>query len=102
MASRVKIVFDEITDVVSVFIDGKRARKVRNAQHDHQILLEYDADGKIVGIEVTGASVLDPSKWPYHPDRGAMPAELLDELDRWLRHRWADLGRGRSAVAHGS
>lgn len=87
---RVKVVFNPVTDVVSVFYVGSRADFVRHAPADKHILVELDSTGDVVGIELLGASTLVQARWPEHPDRARMPAEILNELDRWLAHRWAD------------
>jgi uncharacterized protein YuzE len=90
MAARILINFNELTDVVSVYIDGTSAAKVLHAPKDNHILLELDTAGHVVGVEVFGASTIVPAFWKEHPDRAAVPAELLVELDRWLAHHWAD------------
>lgn len=84
------IVFDELTDVVSVYVDGTRAERARPAPIDSHILLELDASGGVVGVEVMRASDLARNRWAEHPDRSVVPTDLLSELDRWLAHRWAD------------
>jgi len=91
--NKVKIVFNDLTDVVSAYIADTAASSVTQAPSDRHILLEIDAAGHIVGVEVIGASVIVPERWREHPIRQTLPTTILAELDGWLRHRWADLGR---------
>jgi len=91
--SRIKVVFDDLTDAVSVFVIGTRSARVRPSPNDPRMLLEFDSCNVVVGVDVLGASVLVPSAWQQHPDRALIPRDILRELDSWLAHRWADIGR---------
>lgn len=89
--SRVLIKFDDLTDVVSVYLADTIADRVRPAPHDRHMMLEVDTAGSVVGVEVQGASSRMRARWELHPDRSLLPGDLLLELDAWLNHRWADL-----------
>jgi hypothetical protein len=93
LSTKVLIDFDGLTDVVSVYLADTMAAHFGPAPTDHHMLVERDEGGRVVGVEVLGASALVPSFWNRHPDRHILPSEILDELDRWLKHHWADLGR---------
>lgn len=84
---QVETTFDDLTDSMSVYFVGSRARSMLPAKADGHILLESDTDGCVVGLQLLGTVSLDQAKWPHHPDRSSIPAELLSELDRWLMHR---------------
>jgi hypothetical protein len=101
MASRVLIEFNDLTDVVSVYLAGTRAADFRPAPNDGHLLFETDAAGRVVGIELLGASALVPAFWRRHPDRVGVPHEILSELDRWLSQRWADFAAPDRACSKG-
>ncbi len=86
---RVVVAFDGLTDVVSAYFDETCAAAVRPAPHDGLLLLEYAADGSVVGAEVLAATARLPQRWFDHPDRGQLPPEMLTELDRRLRSVWS-------------
>jgi|GEM_PF-4221186 len=86
-AQRVLIQFNDLTDVVSAFFDGTKSSIYGPSQEDNHIMLERDATGQIVGVDVLGASDLKTSIWSRHPVRHDIPAEILGELDRWLARR---------------
>jgi uncharacterized protein YuzE len=85
--------FDNLTDVVSAFIEDTKTAEYRPAPSDCHIMIERDAAGSVVGVELCGASRITRARWEHHPDRNIVPSDLLVELDRWLAMRWADARR---------
>lgn len=89
----VMIAFDDLTDVVSAYVADTRPVRYGPAPTDAHMMIERDALGAVVGVEIAGASAMRPSFWRQHPDRCIIPAAILAELDEWLAHRWGNLGR---------
>lgn len=87
-ARQLRIVFDPQTDVVSAFFVGTASHRVRPAPHDGLLVLEFDVNDNVIGLELCGATVLIPSAWKAHPDRALVPQPMLDELDLWLDAHW--------------
>jgi uncharacterized protein YuzE len=87
------IAFDDLMDVLSVHVAGTRAEDFGPAPTDQHMMIERDKSGRVVGIELFGASTIVPSFWKAHPDRKTVPGEILAELDRWLADRWSALKR---------
>lgn len=88
MATRqVLIAFDDLTDVVSAYFADTRAEKYGPAPDSGRIMLELDATGAVIGIEIIGASHIVPSTWQGHSIRTRLPSELLTELDMWVENR---------------
>jgi uncharacterized protein YuzE len=85
----VDIEFDDFADVVSARVHGAKIVRARPAPWDQHILLELDADGHVVGLEVYGPRVIKPAFWRGHPGRTELPLHLLTELDAWLAAFWA-------------
>ena len=83
----VEVDFDDLTDVLSAFVAGTTTDRVLPAPCDGHLLVERDASGNVIGVEVLNASALRYSFWQTHPDRNILPYEILQVLDSWISSR---------------
>lgn len=81
--NRVHVQYDEVVDVLDVYLDGMLAHRVGTGQDGH-IIFEWDDKGEVVGVEILGSSTLYPGMWKRHPDRGSMPPPILEAVDQYV------------------
>ena len=74
---------DEEADVLYVRMRDRRLLSSRVAPSDSFLILNTDAAGNIVGLQVLYASELKTS-WARHPDRALVPAPLANAIDEWV------------------
>lgn len=82
--SAVRLTIDDIQDVLYAKRDGGIVKKSREAPHDGYLILNFGPDGAIVGIQVVEARGMVPEEWRRHPDRGLVPPDILEAVDRWF------------------
>ena len=82
-----QIHYDKLTDVLSIH-EPEKAVTFGPSPHDNHLLLERDANGRVIGIEVLGASTVKVDAWADHPDRALVPKIISAFLIGWcLAHK---------------
>ena len=59
----------------------------REAAHDGYLIVNLDAAGAIVGVQLLAASEVPSALWRNHPDRGALPDDIARTIDAWVDAR---------------
>lgn len=83
--SIVTVDYDAHGDVLYVFRKGAKVKHSSETPNDGYVIVSYDATEAIVGVTLLGASEMPVAFWPTHPDRGAIPPDLLEALDAWVQ-----------------
>lgn len=87
MSHDVSLTIDERADVLYARRPGVPIRTSREAPGDSYLILNLDAGGNVVGVQLLAAHEMPADFWREHPDRGALPPDLLAALDRWMREQ---------------
>jgi hypothetical protein len=69
-------------DVLYVRRDDARIFASESSKNDWGLILGRNAEGTIVGVTWIEAKGL-ASHWPKHPDRAAVPEDILRAIDEW-------------------
>jgi len=85
----VRTTYDSKHDALYVKLLGARIATSREHAIDSDLVLNYDRDGDIVGIQFLLVSLVH-GMWQAHPARRALPGALRDEVDRFMG--WMDAG----------
>ncbi len=75
------------SDVLYVKRAGATIRTSREAAHDGGLIVNLDAAGAIVGVQLLAASELPAALWRNHPDRSVLPDDIARTIDAWLDAR---------------
>lgn len=79
--------YDAESDVLYVKRDVAMVARSREAPTDSYLILSRDIHGAVVGFTLLAAREMPPTFWLTHPDRGALPDDLLAALDAWMAAR---------------
>lgn len=85
----IRTTYDRQHDVLYVKIEGAHIATSREHPIDGDLTLNYDHDGRIVGIQFLWMRELR-GMWAQHPGRHCLPGEIRDEVDRFME--WLDAG----------
>jgi hypothetical protein len=75
---------DSNTGVLYAKLEGARISNSRESPEDDYLILNEDAEGQVVGVQVLHASEM-VGRWPSHPGRGGIPISLMSALDGWFK-----------------
>ncbi len=75
------------SDVLYVKRAGATIRVSREAAHDGYVIVNLDATGAIVGVQLLAASEMPVAFWRNHPDRSALPDDIARTIDAWVDAR---------------
>jgi hypothetical protein len=100
MTARVSFFFDDSIDVLTASLTSARVVRARPSETDGQLILRLDPSGRVVGLQLIGASKIRPALWEKHPERARLPPTLLSEVDAWLAELWS-LDRNFSVFVDG-
>jgi len=88
MNGHVQLRFDTDRDVLYAKRADASIRRSAEAPSDGYLILNCDAEGRVVGVQLLAAQEMPNAAWRQHPDRGALPPDLLAALDDWMNgHR---------------
>jgi hypothetical protein len=76
--------YDDLLDLFTARLVGRMVIRAQQAPSDPHIVLELDEKNCVVGIEILGIHSVNPVFWHTHPDRGAIPVEIVAEVDGWF------------------
>lgn len=79
--------YDNESDVLYVKRAGATIHTSREAAHDGGLIVNLDAAGAIVGVQLLAASELPAALWRNHPDRSALPDDIARTIDAWVDAR---------------
>jgi len=79
--------YDPDADVLYVRRIGVSIHRSKEAEHDGYLILNMDSQGEVVGAQLLSARQMPASFWATHPDRGAMPSDILGAIDTWIDTR---------------
>lgn len=80
----VRLTVDGTQDVLYAKRTDGIVKNSAEAPNDDYLILNFAADGSVIGIQVIEAHGLIPDEWKRHPDRGLVPPDILEEVDRWF------------------
>lgn len=83
----ISTVFDTLTDSLTVRRSGIAAHTATPAPHDQGFIIGRCRDGRTVGATLLSASEIRPSNWIAHPDREALPDDIMSAIDLWMLAR---------------
>ena len=63
----VRITYDPLADAMYIYV--RDARVVRTEHPDDNVAIDYDADSRVVGVEILG---------PGHPDVRSLAVEVIE------------------------
>lgn len=81
--------FDPRLDVLSAQLPGTEVNRAKPSPSDSRMILEFDARGRVVGVELLNPTEMLPAFWSSHPDRERIPRDLLVALDVYLQDLWS-------------
>lgn len=90
MEKSLRITCDTDAGVLYARRVGVRIATSRYGEADTLLVLNLDAEGDVVGLQLEGALELTPAEWRQHPDRGLIPPDMLAKIDGWFSTCWAD------------
>lgn len=76
--------YDPDADVLYVWRTGVSFHRSKEAKHDGYLILNMDSQGEVVGVQLLSARQMPASFWATHPDRGAIPSDILGAIDVWV------------------
>jgi uncharacterized protein YuzE len=79
-----KVSFDHQHDVLYVKRAGSKIAQSDTAANDSGLILDFDSAGGVVGVRMLFASCIELSDWNAHPNRSAIPEDLLGAVDEWF------------------
>lgn len=74
---------DERQRVLYARREGASVATAEEAPHDGALIISYGPDGSVVGVQILDPQDLPSDMWLAHPDRLALPKDLLEMLDGW-------------------
>lgn len=80
-----RIDFDDDADVLYLRFEAERIAYSRESDDDGELIINLNAAGAVVGVQLLGALILGPEGWQAHPERPRLPAPLREALDGWYR-----------------
>ena len=91
MSASVLLRFDRSLGVLSAHLADAHVVRARPSKIDNCLVLELDASGRVVGVEILEPTAMPSSAWYEHSDRHQLPATLRAEVDAWLEEMWAHM-----------
>jgi len=85
--SRYIVTLDERNDVLYLRREDARIRFSHSAAHDPELIINFDEEKRVVGVQLIGLKMLPIDAWMTHPDRDALPEDMLVEIDRTVSER---------------
>lgn len=74
---------DEQQRVLYARRQGVRVATAEESPNDGALILSYDPTGAVVGVQILDPQDLPTDQWHLHPDRNALPGDILEVLDQW-------------------
>lgn len=79
--------YDPDADVLYVHRIGTSIHRSKEAEHDGYLILNMDSQGEVVGVQLLSARQMPASFWATHPDRDAIPSDILGAINTWIDTR---------------
>jgi hypothetical protein len=83
VSNAVRVTLDDLGDVLYA-TRGDPVATAKEAPTDSYLILSLDTQGRVVGVQLLAAHEMPPEFWLRHPDRAALPADLLSAIDEWM------------------
>lgn len=77
---------DVANDVLYARLPDRRVVQSLPLEDDDFVILNVDAGGDVVGVQLIEAREMTPGRWREF-FRSSVPAPLFDAIDRWLATR---------------
>ncbi len=84
--NKINLSLDEIQNVLYVKYGNKNSFVSSESPNDGYLILNFDCDKNIIGLQILDFSELILNDWKNHPDRKLIPDDLFKKIIEYINN----------------